>query len=87
VSVDAVALRTYARCPQEQDVGHVKPNSKEILKHDSFIYPRLRHRLCTRRSAISLRKIVIVVSEVLEAGFHHSRLPKIVSDTSCSSNL
>jgi hypothetical protein len=62
-SVDVVALGTYARCPQEPDVGHAKHSSKEILEHDSFVCPRLRHRLCARNSAKSLAKIVIVVSE------------------------
>jgi hypothetical protein len=65
--------------------GHAKPSSKEILKHDSFIHLRLRHRPHAKRSAISLGKIVIIVSEGPEAFFHHSRLPKIVSDTSQSS--
>jgi hypothetical protein len=35
---------------------HAKPNSKEILKHHDFVRPRIRNRLRTRRSAISLRK-------------------------------
>jgi hypothetical protein len=66
--------------------GHAKPSSKEILKHHSFVRSRHMHRLHARRSAISLGKIVTVVSEQPEAGFRHSRLPKIVSDTSQSSH-
>jgi hypothetical protein len=62
--------------------GHVKPSIKEILEYYSFIHPRLRHIPHARRSAISHGKIVTVVSEGPEAGFHHSRLPKIISDTS-----
>jgi hypothetical protein len=37
---------------------HVKPSSKEILEHHDFICPRIRNRLCTRRTPVSLRKIV-----------------------------
>jgi hypothetical protein len=52
--------------------GHVKPSSKEILKHDSFICPRLRNRIRARRLAIYLGKIVTMVFEGPGAGFHHS---------------
>jgi hypothetical protein len=67
--------------------GHTKPNSKEILEHNSFVRPRVRHRLRSGGSTISFGKIVTVVSKGHEAGFCHSRLPKIESDTSQSSRI
>jgi hypothetical protein len=66
--------------------GHAKPSSKEVIKHNGFVRPRRMHRLHAGSSAISLGKIVTVVFERREAGFCHSQLPKIVSDTSQGSH-
>jgi hypothetical protein len=39
---------------------HAKPNSKEVLEHHNFVFPRIRNILRTRRMIISLWKIASV---------------------------
>jgi hypothetical protein len=56
--------------------GPVKPNSKEVLKHDGFIRLRHKHKLRAESTAIFLGKIVIVVSMHREAGFVIVGCPK-----------
>jgi hypothetical protein len=41
---------------------HAKPSNKEIPEHHSFVCPRTRNKLCTRRMPISLQKIVVLFS-------------------------
>jgi hypothetical protein len=52
--------------------GHAKPSSKEILKQDSLIRSRIRHRLRPMGSIIPFGKIVTVVPEGHEPGFRRS---------------
>jgi hypothetical protein len=40
---------------------HMTPCSKKVLEIDGFVRPRLRHRLCTGGSTISLGKIVSII--------------------------
>jgi hypothetical protein len=59
---------------------HVRPSSEDIFKHDSFIHSRLWHRLRTRRSAISLGKILRVTVHSPKVGFCDSRWPEVIAD-------
>jgi hypothetical protein len=64
---------------------HMKTRNKEIFEHHRFVFLRIQNGLCTRRLAISFRKVMIKTLHRHNVGHSNRRLPKIIADASKSS--
>jgi hypothetical protein len=65
---------------------HTETSSEENFEHHCFIFMRNQNRLCTKRSAIPIWKVMSETLQRCKTGLHNGRLPKIIAHASKSSH-